>query len=95
MSYCSPHCSNLCFLAWRYVVQAFAVCESLSLVWLQKLGLLALVNEESRFPKGTDNTLLEKLHSQHMVSKKITRQANDQYVSPISISKLKVKVLLM
>uniref|UniRef100_A0A8C9EVX2 Unconventional myosin-X-like n=1 Tax=Pavo cristatus TaxID=9049 RepID=A0A8C9EVX2_PAVCR len=40
----------------------------------KKLGLLALVNEESRFPKGTDNTLLEKLHSQHMVSKKITRQ---------------------
>lgn len=32
----------------------------------KKLGLLALVNEESRFPKGTDNTLLEKLHSQHM-----------------------------
>uniref|UniRef100_A0A7M4FPW2 Unconventional myosin-X-like n=1 Tax=Crocodylus porosus TaxID=8502 RepID=A0A7M4FPW2_CROPO len=30
-----------------------------------KLGLLALVNEESRFPKGTDSTLLEKLHSQH------------------------------
>uniref|UniRef100_A0A6J0THH3 Unconventional myosin-X-like n=1 Tax=Pogona vitticeps TaxID=103695 RepID=A0A6J0THH3_9SAUR len=31
----------------------------------KKLGLLALINEESRFPKGTDNTLLEKLHSQH------------------------------
>uniref|UniRef100_A0A4W3GIY0 Myosin motor domain-containing protein n=1 Tax=Callorhinchus milii TaxID=7868 RepID=A0A4W3GIY0_CALMI len=30
-----------------------------------KLGLLALINEESRFPKGTDSTLLEKLHSQH------------------------------
>uniref|UniRef100_A0A8C4WUF6 Unconventional myosin-X-like n=1 Tax=Gopherus evgoodei TaxID=1825980 RepID=A0A8C4WUF6_9SAUR len=35
----------------------------------KKLGLLALVNEESRFPKGTDSTLLEKLHSQHAVSK--------------------------
>lgn len=34
----------------------------------QKLGLLALVNEESRFPKGTDFTLLEKLHSRHSVS---------------------------
>ncbi|KAK5857623.1 hypothetical protein PBY51_010853 [Eleginops maclovinus] len=31
----------------------------------KKLGLLALVNEESRFPKGTDLTLLEKLHSRH------------------------------
>uniref|UniRef100_A0A3P9Q8P5 Myosin X n=1 Tax=Poecilia reticulata TaxID=8081 RepID=A0A3P9Q8P5_POERE len=31
----------------------------------KKLGLLALVNEESHFPKATDDTLLEKLHSQH------------------------------
>ncbi|KAJ3612778.1 hypothetical protein NHX12_019036 [Muraenolepis orangiensis] len=31
----------------------------------KKLGMLALVNEESRFPKGTDFTLLEKLHSRH------------------------------
>nr|XP_014341456.1 PREDICTED: unconventional myosin-X-like [Latimeria chalumnae] len=31
----------------------------------KKLGLLALINEESRFPKGTDKTLMEKLHSQH------------------------------
>uniref|UniRef100_A0A4W5MJI5 Myosin motor domain-containing protein n=1 Tax=Hucho hucho TaxID=62062 RepID=A0A4W5MJI5_9TELE len=34
----------------------------------KKLGMLALVNEESRFPKGTDFTLLEKLHSRHSVS---------------------------
>uniref|UniRef100_A0A8V5G6P6 Uncharacterized protein n=1 Tax=Melopsittacus undulatus TaxID=13146 RepID=A0A8V5G6P6_MELUD len=40
----------------------------------KKLGLLALVNEESRFPKGTDNTLLEKLHSQHM--------SNHYYIKP-------------
>nr|XP_033800031.1 unconventional myosin-X-like [Geotrypetes seraphini] len=32
----------------------------------KKLGLLALINEESRFPKGTDCTLLEKLHDQHI-----------------------------
>uniref|UniRef100_UPI00358FB293 unconventional myosin-X-like n=1 Tax=Myxine glutinosa TaxID=7769 RepID=UPI00358FB293 len=31
----------------------------------KKLGMLALINEESRFPKGTDLTLLEKLHMQH------------------------------
>ncbi|XP_062843469.1 unconventional myosin-X [Trichomycterus rosablanca] len=31
----------------------------------KKLGLLALVNEESHFPQATDATLLEKLHSQH------------------------------
>ncbi|KAJ3591740.1 hypothetical protein NHX12_006872 [Muraenolepis orangiensis] len=40
----------------------------------KKLGMLALVNEESRFPKGTDLTLLEKLHSRHA--------ANPYYVKP-------------
>lgn len=40
----------------------------LSIYLLQKLGMLALINEESRFPKGTDYTLLEKLHSRHAVS---------------------------
>ncbi|CAF88414.1 unnamed protein product, partial [Tetraodon nigroviridis] len=33
-----------------------------------KLGLLALLNEESHFPKATDDTLLEKLHGQHSVA---------------------------
>uniref|UniRef100_A0A3Q2E042 Myosin X n=1 Tax=Cyprinodon variegatus TaxID=28743 RepID=A0A3Q2E042_CYPVA len=32
----------------------------------KKLGLLALMNEESHFPKATDDTLLEKLHSQNI-----------------------------
>lgn len=40
----------------------------LSVSLFQKLGMLALINEESRFPKGTDYTLLEKLHSRHAVS---------------------------
>uniref|UniRef100_A0A8B9JC62 Myosin X, like 1 n=1 Tax=Astyanax mexicanus TaxID=7994 RepID=A0A8B9JC62_ASTMX len=40
----------------------------------KKLGILALINEESRFPKGTDHTLLEKLHSRHT--------ANPYYVKP-------------
>ncbi|XP_078029548.1 unconventional myosin-X isoform X1 [Epinephelus lanceolatus] len=40
----------------------------------KKLGLLALLNEESHFPKATDDTLLEKLHSQH--------SKNSFYVKP-------------
>ncbi|MCJ8732972.1 hypothetical protein PDJAM_G00217640 [Pangasius djambal] len=40
----------------------------------KKLGLLALINEESRFPKGSDYTLLEKLHSRHAT--------NPYYVKP-------------
>ncbi|XP_009574629.1 PREDICTED: unconventional myosin-X-like, partial [Fulmarus glacialis] len=33
----------------------------------KKLGLLALINEESHFPQATDSTLLEKLNTQHAV----------------------------
>uniref|UniRef100_A0A8C7L462 Myosin X n=1 Tax=Oncorhynchus kisutch TaxID=8019 RepID=A0A8C7L462_ONCKI len=40
----------------------------------KKLGLLALMNEESHFPKATDGTLLEKLHNQH--------SKNQFYVKP-------------
>lgn len=40
----------------------------------KKLGLLALMNEESHFPKATDGTFLEKLHSQH--------SKNSFYVKP-------------
>ena len=35
---------------------------------MQKLGVLDLLDEESRFPKGTDTSLLEKLHGAHKVS---------------------------
>lgn len=31
----------------------------------KKVGVLSLIDEESRFPKGTDDSLLEKLHSSH------------------------------
>lgn len=33
----------------------------------KNLGLISLINEESRFPKGTDASLLQKLHNQHKV----------------------------
>ena len=32
---------------------------------VQKLGVLDLLDEESRFPKGTDQSLLDKLHNAH------------------------------
>lgn len=40
----------------------------------KKLGVLALIDEESNFPKGTDESMLDKLHSSH--------EGNAFYIKP-------------
>ncbi|XP_055375629.1 myosin-VIIa-like, partial [Condylostylus longicornis] len=37
----------------------------LDLIGLKTLNIMSLIDEETKFPKGTDYTLLEKLHSTH------------------------------
>lgn len=39
--------------------------ENLDVIGLKAMNLLSLIDEESRFPKGTDVTLLSKLNSNH------------------------------
>ncbi|XP_034126016.1 unconventional myosin-VIIa isoform X1 [Drosophila guanche] len=39
--------------------------QILDLIGMKPMNLMSLIDEESKFPKGTDNTLLEKLHVQH------------------------------
>ncbi|XP_075992022.1 myosin-VIIa-like [Anticarsia gemmatalis] len=39
--------------------------ENLDVIGLKPMNLLSLIDEESRFPKGTDVTLLSKLNSNH------------------------------
>lgn len=39
--------------------------EALDLIAIKPLNIMALIDEESKFPKGTDTTLLNKLHNQH------------------------------
>ena len=39
--------------------------DTLDMIADKPLNILALVDEEARFPKGTDETMLEKLHKSH------------------------------
>lgn len=39
--------------------------EILDLIGMKSVNIMSLIDEESKFPKGTDQTLLEKLHVQH------------------------------
>lgn len=42
--------------------------DALDLIASRPLNIMALIDEESKFPKGTDNTLLNKLHNQHGIN---------------------------
>ena len=50
--------------------------DALDLIAVKQLNIMALIDEESKFPKGTDTTLLNKLHQQH--------GSNDNYLQPKS-----------
>jgi len=50
--------------------------EILDLLAAKPLNIISLIDEESRFPKGTDLSMLKKLHNQH--------QGNEHYLKPKS-----------
>ena len=50
--------------------------DALDLIAVKPLNIMALIDEESKFPKGTDSTLLYKLHQQH--------GSNSNYLQPKS-----------
>jgi myosin-7 len=43
--------------------------EALDMIAMKPMNILALVDEEAKFPKGSDATLLSKLNQQHGANK--------------------------
>ncbi|XP_069983292.1 myosin-VIIa isoform X1 [Penaeus vannamei] len=51
--------------------------DTLDLIAIKQLNIMALVDEESKFPKGTDQTMLQKLHKQHSHHKQYLKPKSD------------------
>ncbi|GAB6021168.1 hypothetical protein CHUAL_003798 [Chamberlinius hualienensis] len=51
--------------------------DCLDLIAIKSLNIMALIDEESKFPKGTDQTMLNKLHKQHMSNKNYLKPKSD------------------
>ncbi|XP_060079316.1 myosin-VIIa-like [Ylistrum balloti] len=47
--------------------------EALDMIGAKAMNIISLVDEESKFPKGTDQTMLAKLHQQHKDNKNYLR----------------------
>ncbi|XP_076340822.1 unconventional myosin-VIIa ck isoform X2 [Tachypleus tridentatus] len=51
--------------------------EALDLIAIKPMNIMALIDEESKFPKGTDQTLLNKLHKTHGNNKNYLKPKSD------------------
>ena len=51
--------------------------EALDLIAVRPLNLMALIDEESKFPKGSDQTLLNKLHQKHGTNRNYLKPKSD------------------
>lgn len=51
--------------------------EALDLIAAKPMNIMALIDEESKFPKGTDHTLLNKLHKTHGNNKNYLKPKSD------------------
>ncbi|XP_026726813.1 myosin-VIIa [Trichoplusia ni] len=51
--------------------------DALDLIALKQLNIMALIDEESKFPKGTDQTMLAKLHKTHGLHRNYLKPKSD------------------
>uniref|UniRef100_A0A1I8N9D6 Myosin head n=1 Tax=Musca domestica TaxID=7370 RepID=A0A1I8N9D6_MUSDO len=51
--------------------------DALDLIAIKQLNIMALIDEEARFPKGTDHTMLAKLHKTHGTHKNYLKPKSD------------------
>ena len=51
--------------------------EALDLIAIRPMNLMALIDEESKFPKGSDQTLLNKLHQRHGANRNYQKPKSD------------------
>ncbi|XP_072303122.1 unconventional myosin-VIIa-like [Eucyclogobius newberryi] len=64
---------NLEDISWQHI-EFSDNQEALDMIAIKPLNIIALIDEESKFPKGTDATMLYKLNSQH--------KQNSYYITP-------------
>ena len=55
--------------------------DSLDLIAIKQMNIMALIDEESRFPKGTDQTMLAKLNNTHGNNKNYVKPRSDMQAS--------------
>ncbi|PSN40501.1 Myosin-VIIa [Blattella germanica] len=51
--------------------------DALDLIAIKQLNIMALIDEESKFPKGTDQTMLAKLHKTHGTHRNYLKPKSD------------------
>lgn len=67
---------NLEGISWRHI-EFIDNQDALDLIAIKSLNIMSLIDEESKFPKGTDTTMLAKLHKTHSTNRNYLKPKSD------------------